>query len=43
MSTLLAFVSALASVVRWGEPWDVEHDDDPLLTRAGSEDSSSIW
>ena len=37
MSTLLAFVSALASVVRWGEPWDVEHDEDPLLARSGDD------
>ncbi len=43
MSTFLAIVSTLASVVRWGEPWDVEHDDDPLLVRAGGVDELPVW
>jgi hypothetical protein len=42
MSKFLTLVSVLASVVRWGEPWDVEQDDDPLLAPAGG-DESPIW
>lgn len=41
MSKFLTLVSALASVVRWGEPWDVEHDDDPLLARTGGDEPAS--
>ena len=33
MSALLGLFTTLASVIRWAEPWDIEHDDDPLLTR----------
>lgn len=31
MSALLGLFTTLASVIRWAEPWDIEHDDDPLL------------
>ena len=33
MSTLLGLFTTIASVIRWAEPWDIEHDDDRLLTR----------
>ena len=32
MSALFGLFTTLASVIRWAEPWDIEHDD-PLLTR----------
>ena len=32
MSALLGLFTTLASVIRWAEPWDIEHDDDPLLS-----------
>jgi hypothetical protein len=34
MSTLLGLLSSLAAMIRWGEPWDVEVDEDPLLDRS---------
>jgi hypothetical protein len=34
MSALLGLLSAVASMVRWAEPWDIELDDDPLLERS---------
>ena len=39
MSILLGLLSKLASVIRWAEPWDIESDDDPLLTR----DEGALW
>ena len=42
MSAILGLLGSLGSVIRWGEPWDIEPDDDPLLERAASDDAS-IW
>ena len=41
MSTLLHLFSSLATVIRWAEPWDVERDDDPLLSRG--DDGLAGW
>lgn len=40
MSALLGLLASLASVVRWGEPWDIEGDDDPLLA---GDDAELAW
>lgn len=40
MSALLGLISSLASLIRWGEPWDIELDDDPLLERPFVDD---LW
>jgi hypothetical protein len=40
MSALLGLFTSLASMVRWGEPWDIELDDDPLLERSYVDD---VW
>ena len=42
MSALLGLLATMGSLVRWGEPWDIEHDDDPLLDRDGSE-AADLW
>jgi hypothetical protein len=42
-SPLLRVAGAFADLVRWGEPWDVEDDDDPLLDRPAMADSGSLW
>ena len=42
MSAILGVLGSLTSVIRWGEPWDIELDDDPLLER-GAADDLSIW
>ena len=34
---------AFAELVRWGEPWDVWDDDDPLLDRPGPGEPASLW
>jgi hypothetical protein len=34
LSPLLGLIAALASVIRWAEPWDIDFDDDPLLERS---------
>lgn len=39
MSALLGLLSAVASMVRWDEPWDIELDDDPLLERPPADDA----
>ena len=31
LSPLLGLFAAVASVIRWAEPWDIDFDDDPLL------------
>ena len=41
MSALLGLLAAMGSLVRWGEPWDIEHDD-PLLDRDGVE-GADLW
>lgn len=33
---------AFADLVRWGEPWDVEDDEDPLLDRPATIEACSI-
>ena len=42
MSAFLGLLGSLSSVIRWGEPWDIEPDDDPLLER-GPFDDTSVW
>ena len=42
MSAFLGLLGSLSSVIRWREPWDIEPDDDPLLER-GASDDTSIW
>jgi len=39
MSLLLGLFSSIASVIRWGEPWDIENDD-PLLDRTADD---AVW
>ena len=36
-------VDAFADLVRWGEPFDFEDDDDPLLDRPGCSQPASLW
>ena len=31
MAPLYGLFGAVASMIRWAEPWDIELDDDPLL------------
>jgi hypothetical protein len=38
----LRIVGAFTDLVRWGEPWDVEDDDDPLLDRPGFAEPASV-
>ena len=42
MSAILGLIDSLSSVIRWGEPWDLESDDDPLLDRDPAEDTT-LW
>lgn len=39
----MRIAAAFAELVRWGEPWDVEDDDDPLLDRPGGVEAASLW
>ena len=36
-------VDAFADLVRWGEPFDFEDDDDPLLDRPACSPPASLW
>ena len=36
-------VGAFVDLVRWGEPFDFEDDDDPLLDRPAPAEPSSLW
>ena len=36
-------VSAFADLVRWGEPWDIEDDEDPLLDRPAYVEPASLY
>ena len=31
VAMILSLLGTIGALVRWGEPWDVEFDDDPLL------------
>jgi hypothetical protein len=42
MSAILGLIGSLSSVIRWGEPWDFESADDPLLERAVADDTA-FW
>ena len=43
MTLLLGLFSSLASVIRFGEPWDIAFGDDPLLDRSSADDPGGIW
>ena len=40
MAPLYGLFGAVASMIRWAEPWDIELDDDPLLERTPTDD---LW
>jgi hypothetical protein len=42
-SALTVLAGAFADLVRWGEPFDFEDDDDPLLDRPAYGDPASLW